>query len=954
MKIIGNHLLGSGFSGYAKLEEPRILRSVSSQTIPAFIYEEYPRFVEFIESFMEFIELKYNVNTDEFSPGPYFILKKLIDTADIDKAATEYLQFFKRTYARDFPNVTEQEIRSLLKRIRDFYLRKGTRASFDFFFRSVFASFSEIYLPKVDMLRVSDGKWEIEYQVRFRRIDGDQGYLSPEELIELFDASIRGNSSSSRAWIGFPVQALIIGSIDPEPKYWVPILSRQGEFTPGETVTATLRDGSIRTVWIGETDSLQVQPGKWLNSDGFISSDKKIQDSFFWQDFSYVIKTDSFLAEFTNPMINTLHPAGLMIFASVEDIQPTIISVYPDDFTFLYHTQLIIWLRNWDIITGIAEIPEIPDLDGSSLSLKMKSISEGQAFFDWGLAGATKELEDISSIYDNLSGYDDVFLEKFEKGNPNGYLFVEWIGKKIISTDDELLGATDSWKNVRINKAEFGGYEVSSDGAPMSTLESNKMGALERFSVRTLPYSDTGTFMRVVGEETTSDTHIFIEDLPDTDGQYLTFVDGKYVPPTADFGWQMESYPFLPPRRNRIHVKNPNYQKSGKSVIEVMIISSDNLGEVPKIRITHQGTQIGPVFLFRKKAFNFVDHDPGFVPASRSPWDILVFRSSQFSSTCLRPIKDYFLSDDGSTITLTGPGMLANVEELNVYFLEPNQSSYAQQLVPVEISGNFILPKPTGSMFDIVPGRLSCRGLYDQAVLWQNFDQENFTLASKSFVDTVDPSVSINPFSGATFSLGELMTDSAPNGSETWQIGSGQVESFGGNLNFNSTMQGFRSTDTAPFSISFRYMSPVGGSGSLAIGYNGTFGLTFNMAIAPFDDSRHNVTVSITDTFGTSVLFSELLLYGTFHTATFAYDSTSAYLYINGQSVASDSVARSNVPLFDSVDPFTLFGFDDGTEALSPGTQIDMFAVFSSALGPIEMKALHNSGKGLAGRQRYF
>lgn len=59
-------------------------------------------------------------------------------------------------------------------------------------------------------------------------------------------------------------------------------------------------------------------PGKWINNDGFISSNNFIQDSFYYQDYSYVIRSSRTASEYRDILINTVHPAGMEFFGELE------------------------------------------------------------------------------------------------------------------------------------------------------------------------------------------------------------------------------------------------------------------------------------------------------------------------------------------------------------------------------------------------------------------------------------------------------------------------------------------------------------------------------------------------------------------------------------------------------------------------------------------------------------
>lgn len=58
-------------------------------------------------------------------------------------------------------------------------------------------------------------------------------------------------------------------------------------------------------------------PGYFLNSDGMFSSLKRIQDSYYYQQFSYVIRSEESRNRYENIVKNVVHPAGLIFFSEV-------------------------------------------------------------------------------------------------------------------------------------------------------------------------------------------------------------------------------------------------------------------------------------------------------------------------------------------------------------------------------------------------------------------------------------------------------------------------------------------------------------------------------------------------------------------------------------------------------------------------------------------------------------
>jgi hypothetical protein len=61
-------------------------------------------------------------------------------------------------------------------------------------------------------------------------------------------------------------------------------------------------------------------PGYWENSEGFLSSNPKVQDSYFYQAFSYELKTSISSDTYKNPILDLVHPSGTIMFGKTEII----------------------------------------------------------------------------------------------------------------------------------------------------------------------------------------------------------------------------------------------------------------------------------------------------------------------------------------------------------------------------------------------------------------------------------------------------------------------------------------------------------------------------------------------------------------------------------------------------------------------------------------------------------
>ena len=97
----------------------------------------------------------------------------------------------------------------------------------------------------------------------------------------------------------------------------VPNVAIQSTNGYGAILTTTLSGintaASFITGTVGESGSGKKR-GYWTTTRSFLNSDKYIQDSYFYQAFSYQIKVSSVLNQYKEILYNTFHPAGSVMF----------------------------------------------------------------------------------------------------------------------------------------------------------------------------------------------------------------------------------------------------------------------------------------------------------------------------------------------------------------------------------------------------------------------------------------------------------------------------------------------------------------------------------------------------------------------------------------------------------------------------------------------------------------
>lgn len=143
--------------------------------------------------------------------------------------------------------------------------------------------------------------------------------------------------------------------------------------------------------------------GFYLNTDGFLSSDKKLQDSRQYHNYSYVIESEKSLSEYENTMKDIVHPIGMVMLSRVisrSNLRETVVSegdvstipaIVPSstvsvgnsenvvvtgtltEFANTYYAEVgdLLWIKD-SITPGRSQIKEITAID-SDTSLNVSS-----------------------------------------------------------------------------------------------------------------------------------------------------------------------------------------------------------------------------------------------------------------------------------------------------------------------------------------------------------------------------------------------------------------------------------------------------------------------------------------------------------------------------------------------------------------------------------------------------
>ena len=150
------------------------LSTIVQSQLPEFIQADFPTFIAFIKAYYEFLEQDSH---------PQEVIQNTRLYQDVDFTIDSFIKYFKQTYCNDIPEFAVFDRKTLIKKIKDLYERKGSEASYRLLFRLLYNKEIEFFYPATQILKASDGKWKQEYSIFIEVIFGDINSIVKKNLI---------------------------------------------------------------------------------------------------------------------------------------------------------------------------------------------------------------------------------------------------------------------------------------------------------------------------------------------------------------------------------------------------------------------------------------------------------------------------------------------------------------------------------------------------------------------------------------------------------------------------------------------------------------------------------------------------------------------------------------------------------------------------------------------------
>jgi hypothetical protein len=273
------------------------ISSYIDELVPDHVESTYPDLVNFLKTYALYME-----RTNKSG----FYLNSLDIQRDIDHVEEALLTELQNEIGIAVPRDFATNPRMFYKRLVEFYKSRGTPESITSFFRVIYDDEVETYFPFVDVLIPSDGKWTDQTA----DIIADRTKYTPTNTF-----TISGTPTVTPANNDDSQPALFDDDV---------VFVNNTHQTPGTDYVETVYSDTTTkykltfTSALSNGDIVRTYPkGLFTNADGFLSDKKFIQDSYYYQQFSYVLKTGKNVSDWKNAFTRLVHPAGFIFFGEV-------------------------------------------------------------------------------------------------------------------------------------------------------------------------------------------------------------------------------------------------------------------------------------------------------------------------------------------------------------------------------------------------------------------------------------------------------------------------------------------------------------------------------------------------------------------------------------------------------------------------------------------------------------
>ena len=273
------------------------ISSYIDELVPDHVESKYPDLVNFLKTYALYLER---------SNQSGFYLNALDIQRDIDFVEDNLLTELQNEIGIAVPRDFATNPRMFYKRLVEFYKSRGTPESITSFFRMIYDDDVETYFPFVDVLIPSDGDWTDQTAAVIANRTG----FTPRNTFTVSGTptEITGNNDTGTAAFFDDDIVFVNNTLQVLGTDYTETVYSDTTTKYKLTFTSALTNGDVINTY---------SRGLFTTANGFLSNKKFLQDSYYYQQFSYVLKTGKNVSDWKNAFTRLVHPAGFKFFGEI-------------------------------------------------------------------------------------------------------------------------------------------------------------------------------------------------------------------------------------------------------------------------------------------------------------------------------------------------------------------------------------------------------------------------------------------------------------------------------------------------------------------------------------------------------------------------------------------------------------------------------------------------------------
>jgi len=284
-------------SSFEKHKNHPHIASIVKDVFPDNVAYDNPELVQFAFKLLESME--------EINKSSYYINRVNL-LRDIDETDNGFLTLLQAELGAPIPQIFAADPRLLYKHLTELYKSRGTPDSIKAFFRLLYADEVEIYFPKEDMFIPSDGR----YYDQTADVEANTALYTPlyTYTIASVTNTVTGADDIGRV-MKFDNPLVYVNDV----KRSLYTINTTPNYSTGKLEYSIVFPSDLS---VGDVVKIY-RTGAFTTNDGFLDDYKKLQDSFFYQKFSYVLRTGTNADVWKNAFNRLVHPAGFIFFGEI-------------------------------------------------------------------------------------------------------------------------------------------------------------------------------------------------------------------------------------------------------------------------------------------------------------------------------------------------------------------------------------------------------------------------------------------------------------------------------------------------------------------------------------------------------------------------------------------------------------------------------------------------------------